>query len=199
MKFRLFGALAVFALFILAAASPAAAYSYAAAGKEPLIENREALLSGIDKGDWQSVRKAYAGMKSDIAYLDANEDKGIAGAFDKALAAQKGDVLKSLLRRAYVDEIERRLDGARDQIDDYQNAKVLVVKAQKFYEAMAGDLEPKPRAAVEDGLKRALDAIGNPGLFGVGAKDPDPKALAEARKDVLAALKPSAPEAGSSG
>jgi hypothetical protein len=164
------------------------AYSYAAAGKEPLIVGREPLLSAVAKGDWQGAAKAYQAMKPDLAYLDQNEDNGIVSTFDAALAARDADAVRHALMRAYADEIERRLAGARDNIEDYQTAKILVVKAQQFYEAMAGDLKPETRTTVEDGLKRALDAIGNPGIFGVGRKAADPQAFAKAHADVQAAL-----------
>ena len=41
---------------------------------------------------------------------------------------------------------------------------------------------------VGDGLKRALDALGNPGVFGVGARKPDPATFAAARADIFKAL-----------
>jgi len=184
--------LALLATVLLVAAwslaGPAHAYSYAAAGAEPLIDHREALLGAIAKGDWAAAETAYQPMKADIDYLDKNEDAGIARVFADAMAAKNAQGVRQALMRAYADEIERRLRGARDNIKDYQTAKVLVVKAQRFYTAMAGDLEPATRKTVDDTLKKALDAIGNPGVFGFGQKAPDPAAFAKAHDTIHAAL-----------
>jgi hypothetical protein len=188
---RLRWALLAAAMLIVAASGlsrEAQAYSYAAAGAEPLIDSREALLDAIRHGNRSAVQKIYADINPAIDYLDKNEDPGLADAFRKAMASKSGLVVRKVLERAYSDEIERRLKGAGDNIKDYQTAKILVVKAQRFYEAMAGDLAPGRRKAVEEGLKRALDAIGNPGVFGVGARSPDIAAFAKAHADVRAAL-----------
>jgi hypothetical protein len=184
--------LAVLALMLVVAslglAGAAHAYSYAAAGAEPLIDHRAALLGAVAKGDWKAAEAAYQGMAADVDYLEKNEDGGIAKAFSAALAAKNAGAVRQALMRAYADEIERRLRGAHDNLKDYQTAKILVVKAQRFYTAMAGDLKPAVRKIVGDELTAALDAIGNPGVFGFGKKAPDPAAFAKAHAAIHAAL-----------
>jgi len=164
------------------------AYSYAAAGAEPLIDHREALLGAIAKGDWKAADTAYQGMAADLDYLDKNEDAGIVKALSDAMAAKDGQAVRKVLMRAYADEIERRLRGARENLKDYQTSKILVVKAQRFYTAMAGDLPPATGKTVDDELKKALDAIGNPGVFGFGNKPADPAAFAKAHDAIHAVL-----------
>lgn len=178
------------ALLVAALVAPdaARAYSYSAAGAEPLIDGREALLGAVQKGDRSAAQKALQSMQPDIAYLDQNEDPGVAKAFSDAVAAHDPQAVRKALLRGSVDEIQRRLKGARDNIKDYQTAKILVVKAQRFYTAVSGDLPPDRRPAIEDGLRRALDAIGNPGVFGVGAHPADPAAFDKAHQDVIKAL-----------
>jgi hypothetical protein len=164
------------------------AYSYAAAGAEPLLDGREALFGAVFDGDWAGAQKALGGMQADLDYLDAHEDAGISKAFADALAAKDPALVKAAFVRAASTEIERRINGARDNLGSYQSAKVLVVKAQRFYTAIAGDLAPAASDGVKDGLQKALDAVGNPGVFGVGAKKPDPAAFAAARAEILEAL-----------
>ena len=170
------------------AAAPAFAYSYAAAGAEPLLDGREALFGAAAAGDWAKAETALAAMKPDLDYLEGHEVPGIEPAFSAAVAAKNPKALQAAFTRAAVGEIERRINGARDNLNDYQTAKVLVVKAQRFYTAVAAELPSDIGAAVGDGLKRALDAIGNPGVFGVGARKPDPAAFASARADIFKAL-----------
>jgi hypothetical protein len=172
----------------LASIGPVAAYSYAAAGAEPLLDGREVLFAAVTAGDWTAATTALAAMQPDIDYLDGHEDPGIGGAFTAAIAARDIKQVQAAFARAGSAEIERRLNGARDNLNDYRTAKVLVVKAQRFYTAVAGDLAPDASQAAGDGLKRALAAIGNPGVFGVGARKPDAAAFATARSDVLKAL-----------
>lgn len=184
--------LAALALAVPVAATagvePGLAYSYAAAGAEPLLDGRETLFSAVAKGDWSAAAFAIDQMKSDLDYLDGHEDPGIARAFADAIAAKDPSAVKAAFLRAASAEIERRINGAEDDLQDYQTAKVLVVKAQRFYAAVAADLDPAASKTIDDALRRALSAIGNPGVFGVGAKKTDPAAFAEARADILRAL-----------
>jgi hypothetical protein len=182
-------ALAFFVFCLMAFGGvPAFAYSYAAAGAEPLIDGRDALFAAAAKGDWAAAATALTAMQPDLDYLEQNEDPGIGKAFSDAMAAKDAEALQAAFVRAAGAEIVRRLNGARDNLADYQTAKVLVVKAQRFYTAVAADLAPDASAVIADGLKRALYAIGNPGVFGVGARKADPAAFAKARADVFAAL-----------
>jgi hypothetical protein len=121
-------------------------------------------------------------------HLDAHEDPGISQAFAKALAEKDPAQVQKGFVRAASAEIERRITGARDNLKNYQAAKVLVVKAKRFCTAIAGDLPPEASAAIADALPKALDAVGNAGVFGVGARKPDPTAFAAARAGILKAL-----------
>jgi hypothetical protein len=169
-------------------AGPVYAYSYAAAGAEPLLDGREALFAAAAAGDWAKAEAALAAMKPDLDYLEGHEVPGIEAAFSAAVAAKDPTALEAAFTRAASGEIERRINGARDNLGDYQTAKVLVVKAQRFYTAIAADLPPDASKDLAAALPRALDAIGNPGVFGVGTKKADPAAFAAARADILKAL-----------
>lgn len=172
----------------LLAAGFAHAYSYSASGAEPLLDGREALFAAAAKGDWAGADKALASMAGDLGYLDTHDDPGIAKLFADAVAAKDAGKVKAAFVEAASAEIRRRIDGAQKSFADYQTAKVLVVKAQRFFAAVAADLAPEASKAVGDGLKRALDALGNPGVFGVGAKKADAAAFAAARADIFKAL-----------
>jgi hypothetical protein len=169
-------------------ATPAHAYSYAAAGSEPLLDGRETLFSAAAAGDWVKAGTALAAMKPDLDYLDGHEAPGIEAAFSAAVAAKDPKALQAAFTRAATGEIERRINGARDNLTDYQTAKVLVVKAQRFYTAIAADLSPDVSGILAAKFPPLLDAIGNPGVFGVGKKKPDPAAFAAARADIFKAL-----------
>lgn len=172
----------------LALPDAARAYSYAAAGKEPLIDGREAVLGAAAKGDWAQAAAAVAPMKADLDYLGEHHDKTLPTDLNAAIAAKDAKATQAVLVRAFAAEIERRLDGAAQNLNDYQTARILVVKAKRFFDGIAADLAADRRKAAEDGLVQALAAIGNPGVFGAGRRPADPAAFETARKATLAAL-----------
>lgn len=170
------------------AVAPAHAYSYAAAGKEPLIDAREAALKAIGEKDWTAAAAALQTAKDELVYLEGHHHPGLQKELSAALDAKDEAALRSVLRVAFAAEIDRRLDGAQQNLKDYQASKVLVVKGRRFLDAVGADMDPTKRKAAEDGLNKALAAIGNPGVFGVGAKPVDADAFAKAYAEVKAAL-----------
>lgn len=175
-------------LAVGAAPHRAQAYSYVAAGQEPLLQGRAALFKAVLAGDWRAAGQAFLGMKADIEYLDQHEDAGVLAAFTDALAARDPKAVRAAFLRAATDEIVRRLDGARDNLGTYQTAKTLVVSANAFFSAIEGDLPPGTAARVRAEMKHAIDAVGNPGVFGVGAVKADPQDFDDARTAILTAL-----------
>ena len=184
---RLILALAL-ALPLTVPATPILAYSYSATGEEPLLKGREALFSALAKGDWTAAEAAMKVMSPDLDYLDKFEDKGIAKQFADAMAARDAEAVRAAFTRAAADEIVRRMDGARQNLDDYQVAKVLVITANRFFAAIRADLAPRTATLVNAELTRAAEAIGNPGVFGVGQKAPDPQDFDESKNAIAGAL-----------
>ncbi len=180
--------LMVVGALLLALPQGAWAYSYAAAGKEPLIDGREAMLAAAQAKDWAAAAKALGEVKTEVEYLVQHHDAGLAKALSDAIDKKDQTALAAALRRAFASEIERRLDGARQNMNDYQTAKVLVVKSKRFFDAMSAELPADQRSAADTGLSQALAAIGNPGVFGAGRKPADPAAFDTARKAALTAL-----------
>lgn len=166
----------------------AAAYSYAAAGKEPLIDAREAALTAIGNSDWAAASAALDGADDEITYLQENHFPELRAHLNAALDGKDEKAFRAALAESFAAEIERRLDGAKQNLGDFQTSKVLVIKARRFLDAIAGDLRPEQHKAAVAGLDAALAAIGNPGVFGVGAKPADPEAFAKAEAMVGAAF-----------
>lgn len=164
------------------------AYSYAAAGKEPLIDAREAIYKAVNAGDFEAAKLAANEISEELAYLTTDYDSGLSEAFEKALASQETATIAVAINRLFVAEITRRLQAGSENLKDYQIAKVLVVKSKRFFDAMAGELPGKRRQAADESLRQALEAIGNPGVFGVGKREADPAAYHAAVEDILKAL-----------
>ncbi|WP_219590918.1 hypothetical protein [Aeromonas salmonicida] len=166
----------------------AQAYSYAAAGKEPLIDAREALLGAATDG--KDASATLSEIADELTYLEDHHKVELQAPLAAAIKGKDAAATAALLNRAYKAEIERRLEGASQNLGDYQTAKVLVVKSKRFLDLILPSLSEGDRKAAEQALAKVLDAIGNPGVFGVGAKPADATAFAEAEKALMAVLAP---------
>ena len=164
------------------------AYSYAAAGKEPLIDAREALLGAATDG--KDASATLNDIAEELTYLEEHHKVTLQAPLAAAIKGKDAAATAALLNRAYKAEIERRLEGAGQNLGDYQTAKVLVVKSKRFLDLILPSLGEGDRKAAEQALARVLDAIGNPGVFGVGAKPADATSFAEAEKALMAVLAP---------
>lgn len=164
------------------------AYSYAAAGKEPLIDAREALLGAATDG--KDASATLSEIADELTYLEEHHKVELQAPLAAAIKGKDAAATAALLNRAYKAEIERRLEGASQNLGDYQSAKVLVVKSKRFLDLILPSLGEGDRKAAEQALAKVLDAIGNPGVFGVGAKPADATAFAEAEKALMAVLAP---------
>lgn len=180
---------------VLGSFGPVDAYSYASPTSNPLIANRAAFLKAVSQSDWGIVATSYGTMKSEIVLLEKGDgtfegDAGLEAAFSTAISNKDSDAIKAALHRANVDDILRRLDGAEKNLKTFQTAKALVVAAQAFVTAMAGDLPPSTLKTVNAEMQKALDAVGQPGVFGYGAVPMDATAFATAHKAIVSALRP---------
>ncbi|KAB0675570.1 hypothetical protein F3X87_17380 [Aeromonas caviae] len=173
---------------LLTLSGQAQAYSYAAAGKEPLIDAREALLGAATDG--KDASATLNEIAEELTYLEQHHQVELQTPLAAAIKAKDAATTAALLNRAYKAEIERRLEGASQNLGDYQTAKVLVVKSKRFLDLILPSLDEGDRKAAEQALAKVLDAIGNPGVFGVGAKPADAVAFSDAEKALMAVLAP---------
>ena len=65
-----------------------------------------------------------------------------------------------------------------------------MVKSKRFLDLILPSLSEGDRKAAEQALAKVLDAIGNPGVFGVGAKPADAAAFSDAEKALMVVLAP---------
>jgi len=174
------------ALFLFSA--PTLAYSYAAAGKEPLIEGREAILIAMQKSDFKAVETELLKLNEELLYLKNEHHVNLIPAFKGALKKQDKEQIDKLIDVALFEEIIRRLEGAETNLDDYQVAKVLVVKSKLFLDLLMPKLTPQNSEQANIAINGLLKSIGNPGVFGVGKAPADNTAFNEYQNKLLAAL-----------
>ncbi|MGF1761974.1 hypothetical protein [Aliivibrio kagoshimensis] len=164
------------------------AYSYAAAGKEPVIDGREAILIALSAQDYTQVTSEVNKLSDELDYLKKEHNVDLQSAFERAIVAKDANAISALLDTAVYEEIVRRLDGAQGNLNDYQVAKVLVVKSKLFLDLLSPNLSGELRLQSSEAISGLLKSIGNPGVFGVGQAPADPTMFQSERSKLLQAL-----------
>lgn len=150
------------------------AYSYAAAGKEPVIEGREAILQALTIPDYAAVSTSVASLNDEFTYLKNEHQVDLLTPMLEAIDNKDAEKIETLIDSAVVEEIIRRLDGAGNNLNDYQVAKVLVVKSKLFLDLLVPKMSSNQRQEANQAIQGALASIGNPGVFGVGKAPANP-------------------------
>ena len=185
----------LFSLFVLLFSAQSFAYSYAAAGKEPLIDGRESLLKALSASDYSAVQTAYNAMQKEFVYFNEHHGLPVDTQMQTAIINKDKQGVATALITTMKAEVMRRLDGAEQNINDYQVAKVLVVKSKLFIDLLAADLSAEHRQQADTAIRGALASIGNPGVFGVGQKPADLARFIKFRTDLQDALEFTLPDA----
>jgi len=166
----------------------ARAYSYAAAGAEPLIEAREKTLAALNEEDFDAARAAAEAAKAEFDNLDQEFGHEFRAQLEQALNARDEQGIDRVYLEVFRVEVARRLAAASKNLSDYQQAKTLVVKSKRFFDLIAPRLSKEGREQGDAALRACLESIGNPGVFGVGAREADPAAFERSRKSVVESL-----------
>ncbi|OLQ74924.1 hypothetical protein BIT28_13295 [Photobacterium proteolyticum] len=164
------------------------AYSYAAAGKEPVIDGREAIMQALAVDDFAAAKVAVDGLHEEFTYLLNEHQVDLQTPMALALAEKDAAKVEAVMDRVVIEEIIRRLDGAEKNLGDYQVAKVLVVKSKLFLDLIMPKLDEANRQQATTAIQGVLQAIGNPGVFGVGQAPADPAAFEQQRELLIGAI-----------
>ena len=186
---KILSSLSIAWMLLMTVSLQAQAYSYSAAGKEPLIDGRETLLQAVNSGDFVAGKAAYDKMAKEVLYFKTEYGIDLDSPMRHALETKDAEQVNRVLNQAYVEEINRRLKGAEKNVGDYQVSKVLVVKSKLFLDLLTPQMDAAGRQNAEQAIQGALSSIGNPGVFGVGAAPADPEALAKYHQQLMQALK----------
>ncbi|REE91453.1 hypothetical protein A8990_105159 [Paenibacillus taihuensis] len=183
----------VVAIFLVLAPASAWAYSYGDANTEDVAETFKVVVSSLGKSpaDWDTATAAHKERRDEIA---SHFGEAVAATLDADLKAHKTAETIANYKALLVMNLDRRFENALHNYTDYTSAKLLLAKARATFETLSPYAESKLSSSKLDGLAKdfdvALDAIGNPGLFGVGKKDPDEAALKGAVNRIYSALRP---------
>ena len=162
----------------------ASAYSYSAMGDEPVIDGREAMLLAIENKDVSTMLAALEVFHEELDFLQSKTMGNLTVQFKSAIKQKDFVKLKSLLDLTIYLMIENRLNKAYKDLDNYQVAKVLVMKSKLYLDILFPALDRSKKVDALNAMSAILKAVGNPGVFGVGQKAANPEVFKQ-QQDVL--------------
>ncbi len=165
------------------------AYSYAAAGKEPTIDAKEAILKAINSDDFDGAKEVFVNYSKNYKYLNDEFNPSLFVGLENAIKSKDKTQVAKWLNISIASEIQRRLDGGLKNINQFNIAKVMLAKANKFYKILSVSLDKQTDEKLKVAIKNCVNAIGNPGLFGVGAKPKNLEAYKKNQKLAVEILK----------
>ena len=167
----------------------AKAYTYGDPNEEALAEAYKKMLIELDKNppDYVTAEKHFNTVKEEVdMHMGPEPSKVILQNLENKDKEQAINNLDQLL----VLNIARRLENIDKNFSEYETSKRLLAKGFATYEALSPKVEarnPEVDKEIKSEFDKALNSLGNPGLFGVGQKEADQKAF-DASKDQIFSL-----------
>lgn len=183
--------IAVYMLITLFIVPQAAfAYSYGDPSKEDIAEAYLLMHTELGKTppNWEAIMEQYLTHKQ-VLQLEFG-DKVVA-TLDANLTEKKAELFEANYKSMLVMNVKRRLDNANKEMADYAKAKLLLAKAKGTFDVLVPFIKDTATMnEVDAAFQKTLDALGNPGLFGVGKKEASPEELAKQSGYIYKSLEP---------
>src|SRR5688572_9569939 len=163
------------ALYI--APSQALAYSYGDANTEDIAETFklvEASLAGASP-NWKSAEEAYKVRRPEIV---SHFGESVAATLDNNFKDKNAKLTTANFKAVLVMNLDRRFTYAIKGFDDYAQTKLLLAKAKATFDTLKPYVSSRTDE-INAAFDAALEALGNPGLFGVGQKAAEPDVFKE--------------------
>ncbi|BFT76041.1 hypothetical protein [Paenibacillus sp. P36] len=166
----------------------ALAYSYGDANTEDVAETFKLVQSSIGNGanDWNAAESAYQERRAEII---SHFGEAVGSTLDANFKAKDSKAVIANFKGVLVMNLDRRFTYAIQGIDDYAASKLLLAKAKATYDTLQPYMS-SGKADIEKAFDEALDALGNPGLFGVGKKPVQPDVFKEKVNFIYSKVKP---------
>lgn len=176
------------AFFILAIFPCAAgAYSYAEAEDPMAVVFKDGVVAARE-GRWGDARKKF---EEGVALQKGHHFRadGLRPGFEAAVTeknvSRTAEIFANLV---YLSIREKLHANIRAGLGDFNKGKSRLALARKSYlDVLDGNVRSRDPGASGEILKsfdKALEALGNPGLFGIGEKKPDPAKYGNAVKKI---------------
>ena len=180
--------LSLFLLVLVVTQQPhlALAYSYGNPNEEAVAEVYKKVVASLNQTppDFTGAKTSFQTIKEELdMHMGTKPGEAIAQSLDQ----QNKEVTIDAFQKTLVLNIARRLDNVEKDFADYKQSKLLLAKGLATYDALSPVVKAKDPALdqkIRQDFEQELQSLGNPGLFGVGVKEPD-KALFTTKKDEI--------------
>ncbi|WP_028400900.1 hypothetical protein [Ectobacillus panaciterrae] len=179
----------IFALFSIH--NTAFAYSYGNPNEEKIAQVYKDMVVKLDENppNYKAAKDIYKTVQEEIdMHMGAEPSKVIYKDFDKEQKDQIIEDMESILAL----NINRRLSNVDEKFSEYDTSKRLLAKAFATYEALSPKIAAKNKeldTQLRDEFNKALESLGNPGLFGVGQKQANKEEFKKSKDFILDKLK----------
>lgn len=185
-------------------------YGYAREA-DPLLRSFEEAIRAARQGRLEVARAQVDTVQWQLDELREADDLhvDIEAALRRAHGdgASEGGVVAAWANLVYLALLQKLHWNIKEQLSDYHKARARLDSAWSYYElALAGNVrkhdeerrraDPRAPSRHEDIVRRfevAREALGSPGLFGTGARAPDPRAFREAAVAIAGHLRAAFP------
>ncbi|WP_342044668.1 hypothetical protein [Bacillus sp. OTU530] len=187
-KFILSFLVAIFAIFSIH--TSIFAYSYGNPNEEAIAEAYKQMATKLDENppNYTEAKKIYETVREEIdMHMGPEPSKAIMQNFEK----KQKDELTQNMQKLLVLNINRRLSSIEENFTDYDTGKRLLAKGFATYETLSPIIASKDKeldTKLRGEFNKALEALGNPGLFGVGKKEANKDQFVESKKIILSNL-----------
>ncbi|MGG0236933.1 hypothetical protein [Bacillus rhizoplanae] len=187
---KIITSLCVSIFLIFSIHTSAFAYSYGNPNEEKVAEAYKQMVAKLDENpaNFTEAKKAYENVQEEIdQHMGKEPSKAIMKDFDK----KDKEAIITDMQKILALNINRRLTNVDEQFNDYDTSKRLLAKAFATYDALSPVIAEHNKeldAKLKDEFNKALESLGNPGLFGVGQKEPNHDAFKQSKEVILTSL-----------
>ncbi|PLR79601.1 hypothetical protein CVD25_20220 [Bacillus canaveralius] len=166
------------------------AYSYGDPNEEKLAEVYKEMMIKLDESppNFASAKALYETVQEEVDMHMGPEPSEV---ILNDLEEENKEGVTENMEKLLVLNIARRLEGIEQNFNEYDTSKKLLAKGFATYEALSPKIEaehPETDNKLRAEFDAALNALGNPGLFGVGKKESDIEAFKSSKETILATL-----------
>ncbi|WP_102346199.1 hypothetical protein [Bacillus sp. Marseille-P3661] len=171
------------------------AYSYGDPTQEDVAETFKLINVKLSSSppDWNAAYEAYKVRRAEIS---SHFGKSVAVTLDVNFEMKQKELVIQNYRHVLYLNLKRRFTYAEKDINDYGKVKILLGKAKGTFDVIKPYVQSKIPGEVsklDEAFVAALDAIGNPGLFGMGEKTVQIEEFKKQTAYILTTLKPHFP------
>lgn len=134
---------------------------------EVTIEAQKSIMSALKSDDFAKTKEEIEKNKQLYTYFEKADKKPLYQPLLDATKTKDKAKIKKLIDHSLVLEIKELLGQVEENFGKYQKTRLLLIKAKKHLKALTKEKVPMKY------MKKILKSIGNPGLMGVGKRDPN--------------------------